>query len=338
MDINQIISGIAYFERLFRASGLWQNNENVILRRRLRINCPITNRRFQDVNAVRQFCLPFLVAVRNALLVRPWDILNRENSEDLIRRFTALVELSWVGSIDYSSENFTIDENWLRGHQIIEALQQRNNNNVVSSDLNAPIVQEYRAGGISQTISATETPALLSRYTDWQLSVLTGVYEGVFNFNIISNQAQNDFTSVNQQGLQNTTFSELLRRLTVVSQALRTLNSSTRTPPNSPNSEQKVPSDFSSSDDEKNDSGWNQVSNGPLVDELSIWDGLSSIIEEKETYEEEKNSEPSTTEPLIFSRPPLTFNDDILTFTSAIPPGTTENICSGGSKRCGSKR
>jgi hypothetical protein len=215
MNIEQMISGIAYFERLFNLAGLGQNNVGASQRQRSEvIFCPISNRRFSNINSIRQLSVPFIVSVRNIILARPWDFVDQENFIEILRRYTALVMQSGIEETDFSLGN------WLRGHQIIEALQQRNNNRF--SDLNAPIVQEYRSGMTSQTISVTETPILLSQYTGWQISVLTGGYRN--DFNIISTQAQSDFANINQRGLQGATFSELSRHLTIISGALRDIN------------------------------------------------------------------------------------------------------------------
>jgi hypothetical protein len=283
MNIEQIIAGVAYFERLFALSGIGEYDSNSTPRHRRIINCPITNRRFRNVAAVRSLCLPFIVAVRNTLLARSWDILSLDTSDDLMRRFMNLVNFSRLEEINGSLPTATIAANWLYGHQIIEGLQQRSNN-AVSTDVNLPVVREYPGVNVSQTISATEMSALLSGYTNWQLSVLMGQNEGEYHFNLVSTQAQSDFAYVNQQQLQCATLSILLTRLSVVRQALRALNSPLaniqhqQNPPHSQNFENNT---------ENQNNHTNQTPN--IEDEVDIdvefeMEGETTSAENSESY------------------------------------------------------
>lgn len=313
MNIEQVMAGIAYFERLFSLSSIGQDNVNFTGSERRIITCPITNRRLANENSVRQLSVPFIVAVRNYLLIRAWDFFRQENFREILNRFNALVVRSEMEVINGMSSSSAVEENWVQGHQILAALQEQNN----------AVVQEYQ-----------QRPTLLSMYSRWQLSVLTGNNESTeFNFDITSNEAQNDLHYVNQNGLQNASLAVVLGRLDVAFQSLIDSDSTTQEPPFMPilmRSHTRQPSAESTEQDREIISAeqwadfFTQTDNNPVENNThsvneSTWGDWTTASQMNNTVQNARTTLVSEelTDPLLFSCP----------ITTSIPTPSQQMIC-----------
>jgi hypothetical protein len=188
MNIEEMIAGIEYFERLYQLMGLGQNEENGILAH-VRVHCPITRRRYASIATINQVARPFIVAVRNAFLARQNDFVTLENIGALMQRYNALISTAMASE----------EASWRGGHEILSALQSLNYGQRRQED--APTAEENPNRNVRRR---TVLPNILSAYTSWQRSVLLGYRrnQAGYRFNVASEAARNDTAYVNQHQLQ----------------------------------------------------------------------------------------------------------------------------------------